>query len=68
MQNPVLIHRHSYVLYIFFSVSISFGIVYRPLQAQLIYLGVVVSLEQMHYHNASEMSGDLLPEQAEQLN
>lgn len=43
---------------IFFSVSISFGIVYRPLQAQLIYFGVVVSLKQMHYHHVSEMTAD----------
>lgn len=66
MQNPVFIYTQSYVLYIFFSVGIGFGIVYRPLRAHLIYLGVVVSLKQMHCHNASEMSGNMLPEQAKQ--
>jgi len=46
MQSTVLIHRHSYVLYLFLSVSmISSGIVYRPLHTQLIYFGMVVALK-----------------------
>lgn len=44
---------------------ISFGIVYRCLQTQLIYFGVVVAPKRIHYHQVTETSGDMLTEQAE---